>query len=308
MRARTVLLVLVVCSLPLLAGCVGDQSDAADPPVDEEAPAADVDDAAPADDADAETSVQFSTEPTHDVDRTDDPPEETGDASDRQLIRTGTLELTVDDADEAESEIRSLTSERGGYIAGSEREVHTRENDSWVVAQFRLRVPAEEFDTTFEDLQTHGDVESASTDTEDVTEQLTDIEARLENLRAERDRLRDLFEDANETEDVLAVQSELSDVQEQIERLEAQQQSLQDRVAMATITVRIAEETPEPPSPEPEPAWYEVGVGEAFTTSIGLLGTTVRAAVVAAVYATPFALVLATPFALGAIAYRRRNG
>lgn len=311
MTARRLAILLVCCSLLLVAGCVGaDQENSkAGPTVDERAPADNgasagnggaTDGASDGSGGNDEMDAEFSTAGDEGTTRE-------GQRLDRQLIRTGTLKLTVDNADDTEAQIRTITTDRGGFVARSQREVHTRGNDSWTTTELVLRVPAEEFDDVFDELQTHGDVEAASTDTEDVTDRLVDIEARLGNLRAERDRLRDLFENAEGTEQVLAVQSELADVQEEIERLEAQQRSLEDQVAMATISVTIAEEPPDGSPPDTDPAWYQTGPGEAFMTSVSTLGTAIRATVIAIVYVLPFGLLLSSPFVLGAVVYRWRK-
>jgi len=74
-----------------------------------------------------------------------------------------------------------------------------------------------------------------------VTRRVADLEARLKSLNAERDRLRELYEQANTTEDVLAVQRELADVQREIETTEAQLRTLENQVAYSTVTVDFRE-------------------------------------------------------------------
>lgn len=225
--------------------------------------------------------------------------------SQRRLIRRGEIRLRVNDTDAASDAVRTLTDDRDGFVTASNREVRERNNETWSTATVVIRVPSESFAASFATLEGLGAVRNAETETEDVTEQLVDIEARLENLRAERDRLRELYEDANETEDVLAVQRELADVQEEIERLEARQQALERDVAYATITVHLEEAPPDAPEPEPEAAWYETGLVSAFLDSVGGVATAVRALAVALAYAAPYVLVFGTPLVGGVLAWRR---
>ena len=225
----------------------------------------------------------------------------------RQLIRTGDIELRVNDTEAAGEPVREIAAERDGFVAASNREVNERHNETWRTERIVIRVPGESFDDAVAEVEALGEVRSSETRTEDVTDQLVDIEARLENLRAERDRLRELYEQANETDDVLAVQQELADVQEEIERLEAKKASLERDVAYSTITVHLAEEPPDPPEPDPERAWYETSAVSAFLQSISGVTRTLRAMFVAAAYVAPYVVVFGTPLA-GLVALRRYRG
>lgn len=221
--------------------------------------------------------------------------------TDRALIHTGEIDLLVEDVPETSAEIREITVDQGGFVSASNQEVHEAHNETWRTETIVIRVPSDTFDATMSDLEAFGEVEGLETKTEDVTDELVDLEARLKNLRAERDRLRELYEDANETEDVLAVQRELSGVQEDIERLSARQQALEEDVAFSTITIHLAEEKPEPePHPE-DPEWYETSVIAAFLESVSGVAVTLRAIVVGIAFVAPYALVFGTPV-VGAIA------
>ncbi|MFW5918141.1 MAG: DUF4349 domain-containing protein [Haloferacaceae archaeon] len=226
----------------------------------------------------------------------------------RMVIRTGQMTLTVDDYDQARTSLATMARDRGGYVSDTTQQTHRRNNVTWTTGRVVLRVPSDEFEGSFEEAKELGTVESSSTDSEDVTDQLVDIEARLENLRAERDRLRTLYEEANETEDVLRVSRELSDVQEEIERLEARQRQLESRVQLSTITVELDEQPDEEPRPGPE-AWWETSVVSAFLESVSGVVTVVRALVVGTAYVLPYVLAFGTPFVLaGALAWRRLSG
>ncbi|GAB7008412.1 DUF4349 domain-containing protein [Halorubrum trueperi] len=208
--------------------------------------------------------------------------------ADRQLIRTGDLRVTVDSFEDADAEARSIAGSHDGFVSDSTRETLERGDERYTVGELTLRVPSEEFDSATTDLESLGNVERSTTESRDVTDRLADLEARLENRRAERDRLRELYEDANTTEDVLAVQRELADVQEEIERMEAEQAALEERVALSTIRVELREEPPEADSVTA--AWHDTGVVTAFMESVSGVRTVLRAAVVGSAYAAPYLL------------------
>lgn len=221
----------------------------------------------------------------------------------RKVVRSGEVVLEVDDYDAARTNIAADVRARGGYVSDSTERVHGHDNETWTSGTLVLRVPAEEFGGAIERLRSEGEVVSVQTASDDVTDRLVDIEARLNNLRAERDRLRALYEEANKTADVLAIQRELSSTQEEIERLEAQQRSLENRVAYATITVRMNEEEPERFAATAP--WYETSVVAAFLRSVEGVGAVLRALVVGAAYAAPYALAFGGPLLAGAFFLRR---
>ena len=218
-------------------------------------------------------------------------------ADDRAIIRTGTIVVEVDDFGSARSDLIGTVQGYGGYVSDSREDRREIDNETWTRGEVVLRVPSENFDALVDDARALGAVESVETNSRDVTDQLVDIEARLENLRAERDRLRTLYDRANTTEDVLAVQRELSDVQREIERLEARQQSLEDRVAFSTLTVRLEEPRPTPDRVAPD-RWYDTPVVSAFLQSIDGVAVAARALVVGVAYALPYLVAFGIPAAL----------
>lgn len=227
------------------------------------------------------------------------------DASGRSIIRTGEVRLQVDDYEAARANLTEVAESRGGYVSDSSQRVHGNDGAEWTSGRVVLRVPAEDFSEAMAAVEREGRVRQSETSTRDVTEQVVDLEARLENLRAERDRLRTLYDRANDTEDVIAVERRLSEVQTEIEQTEARLQNIQRRVAYATITVRMEEPRPDRPVSD---QWYDTPVVAAFLESVEGVGVVLRALVVAGAYAAPYLLVFLTPFAVvGALLFRYRH-
>jgi hypothetical protein len=295
-RTRTLATVLVVL-LTVLAGCGGaaqsgggDGGGAGDAEVEADERAA---------------TAQASTELAAEGDGGSGDASSTQSIDSRALVRTGRIELEVTEFERTEENLTALIESRGGFVSDSQVQQRRVGDRTYLIGQLVLRVPSDRFAATFEDVQREGEVLEASTSTEDVTEQLVDIEARLSNLRAQRDRLRTLYENADDTETVLQVERRLSEVQTEIERLEARKQSLERRVAFSTITVEIREERPDRLGVDEK--WYDVGFVAAFLESVNGVVVAFRAGTVLLGYALPYLLVLATPIGLlgGVLAWRR---
>jgi cell division septum initiation protein DivIVA len=230
---------------------------------------------------------------------------EGADATGRSIIRTGQVRLRVENFEAARANLTEAVESRGGYVSDSTQQVHDRGEESWTSGRVVLRVPAEDFTDAMNAVENEGRVLESSTSTRDVTEQVVDLQARLDNLRAERERLRELYQRANDTEDVLAVERRLSEVQTEIERTEARLQNLERQVAYSTITVEMSEPRPDRPAPD---QWYDTPVLAAFLDSVHGVGVVLRAAVVGFAYALPYLFVFLGPFVVaGALLYRFRG-
>ena len=100
----------------------------------------------------------------------------------RMIIRTVSMSVLVDDTDEALSEVRSLVASYEGYIADSNRWMI---NDTQAMAQITIRVPAESLDAALEALRGMAlKVDRETSSGQDVTEEYTNVQARLRNLEA----------------------------------------------------------------------------------------------------------------------------
>jgi hypothetical protein len=220
----------------------------------------------------------------------------------------GRASVEVASFERAAANLTGTVEEWGGYVG--DREVDNDRVGNQTVTRGRLlfRVPADRFDEFLGAVRAEGDVRRIETNATDVTDQLVDLEARLSNLRAERERLRTLFDRANDTEDVIAVEERLSEVQGEIERLEARKRALEDRVALATVIVDLYE--PRPEVTRDRQRWYDVGLVAAFLESVGGVATTLRALAVGLAYAAPYLLVFGLPVigvVVGLLRWRRRR-
>lgn len=154
----------------------------------------------------------------------------------RMVIRNAEVALQVEDVRAAEQAIRARVAELGGYIVSAE----TSGTEERLYAQITFRVPAERFDAALDGVQQLAErVLSRSVSGDDVTEEYVDLESRLRNLEATRERLLALMERATRVEDALSVNQALSDVQEQIEVIRGRMQYLQQSAALSTVHVSL---------------------------------------------------------------------
>ncbi len=155
-----------------------------------------------------------------------------GVTGERQVVRTAQLWLTLArGADRAAlaRDAQGIVDGAGGYVASESAEVLT------------LRVPDARLEDTLDRLSALARDAERSVQTVDVTEAAVNLDIRLANARALQERLRGLLAQTATVADAIAVERELARVTTEVEQLEAQMRSLQDRVALSTVTVRLRE-------------------------------------------------------------------
>lgn len=141
------------------------------------------------------------------------------------LIYTAQIGMAVFQVNESLDKVEAIARELGGFLAKRDERSIT------------IRVPVARFDEAVKRLDAVGDVLQRNVAVEDVTAEYVDLEIRLKNARAVRDRLEKLLEKAANVEESVLLEKELGRVAGEIERIEGRLKFLRDRAAFSTITV-----------------------------------------------------------------------
>ncbi|MFH1711657.1 MAG: DUF4349 domain-containing protein [Patescibacteria group bacterium] len=179
-----------------------------------------------------DSSVKRSAEPGIDYGSVVEP-------VDQNIIKTGNITMQVDNIDESVGQLQTIAQSYGGDVITQSINAYNDEKRGYVT----LRVEEKNFEVAFEavkELGTQIILEDIST--EDVTEQVIDLEARLSNARLEEESYLNVLNKAQTVEDILKVQNYLSTVREKIERFEAQLEFYTNRTSYSHISVNLTEE------------------------------------------------------------------
>jgi hypothetical protein len=157
-------------------------------------------------------------------------------STNRKIVRTGSLELTVKSPAEAAEQVRIMAERMGGYLESTQ----IGGTKDAPVANITIRVPAMHFEDAKAGIrQLAVRVDSEKTDAQDVTRQYVDMEARLRNLRAEEAQYLTIMKSAYKVDDLLSVSQKLSEVRGEIEQQQAEFQTLSKQVETVAITVSL---------------------------------------------------------------------
>jgi len=189
--------------------------------------------------------------------------------ADRSVIITGSMYMTVEDPIVAADRAGAIVRGAGGRI-DARRETAPDEHYGGSAA-LTLRIPSDRLDGVIEDLRDLGTVDQFTTDSYDVTTQVTDLEAQISTLKASTGRIEALLAQAKDISDIITLENELDRRQAQLESLEARQRGLDDQVSMSTIDLSLTTEPVVVIIEEEEPQTFWGALQSGWDALVGFL-------------------------------------
>jgi hypothetical protein len=212
----------------------------------------------------------------------------------RKIIYNVSMHLIVRDTDEAFAAIQQLAREMGGFVSQS----NAWREDSSRRGTITIRLPVGQLEDALAELRALAlDVERENIDSQDVTEEYVDLEARLTNERRTEEELLKLLASRSETgktQDILEVHRELGNVRAQIERIEGRMRYLANLSDMATVQITV---TPDALlQPIDVAGWRPQGTArDAIRMLLRTMQFFADAAIVFGLYILPTLIVIAIP-------------
>ena len=174
-----------------------------------------------------------------------------------------------------------------------------------------MRVPAESLDDALAEFKALAvRVETESSSSQDVTEEYTDLGARLRNLEATEQELLELLatvrEKTGKAEDILAVYREVTSIRGQIEQLKGRMQYLETTSSMAAVTIELIPDVLA--RPIAVGGWQPSGtLANALRSLLKTVQFVADAAIWVVFYVLPVAAILVIPFVGIWLVWRRKR-
>ncbi len=219
---------------------------------------------------------------------------------DRKIRYTANVEVVVKNLDATQESVEALVKSKGGYVAKSELvgQVGDRRSCSWTI-----KVPVDTFRDAIDAIAKLGTLVRNSSDSEDVTEEFLDLEARLRNMKAEEEVLNKLLKEAAvRLDDILKVREQIVKNRGEIERAEGRLKYLAAVTSFSTINLMVREIQDYVPPTAPT---FGSDITDAFSTSYQSLVRFGRNAVLVVVSIAPWLPVLLVGGFLGWKVIRR---
>ncbi len=163
--------------------------------------------------------------------------EQTGDFNVRKIVYTANMNLTTDDPALSLDTLVAKAKALGGYVSGSYTSTDERGAN---YATATLKVPAEKLDELITAANELGKVDDYRLSSDDISLSYYDMQARLDNAKAEEQQLLEILAKCETVEDILAVRESLTRVRSDIESYTAQMNLWDNLVAYATLNVNIS--------------------------------------------------------------------
>ena len=156
----------------------------------------------------------------------------------RKIIRNGSLNLLVSDVERSIDKIGSIVTGVGGFV-----EKATQTNSGGHSASVTVRVPAGRLDQAIAQIKGLATaVDRESVEVRDVTREYIDLEARLRNAQAEEAQYLQILKRATTIKDTLNVTEKLSDVRGRIEQMQGEMKFLTSQIDMSTLEISLRAE------------------------------------------------------------------
>lgn len=165
-----------------------------------------------------------------------------------KVIKTFDLNAETTDFDAATASLSELLAQFGGYVESAStynQSLSASKNNRYNrSATYTLRIPAENAESFVGSLGTSLHLTSNRSYVEDISETYYSIEARLTELKVERDSLLDILDQTETKKDYnlwLTVKQRLSEVTQQIAVYQGQLNRYDSKVAYSTINLQVRE-------------------------------------------------------------------
>jgi len=156
----------------------------------------------------------------------------------RRIVRSGSIEMVVQQPAEIADRITALTEKLGGYLVSADGG-----GQNATAATVTVRVPVEHFEEARAEIRQLGlRVENEKFEAQDVTQQYVDQDASIRNLQAEEFQYLEILKRANDINSMMLVAQKLSQVRGEIETKQAEFNLLSHRTETVAIAVSLRTE------------------------------------------------------------------
>ncbi|MDD3421331.1 MAG: DUF4349 domain-containing protein, partial [Methanocellales archaeon] len=200
--------------------------------------------------------------------------------TEQKIIQRASLSIEVVDFQASSNALILIVERSDGFVSDSYSYVT---GTGYKRGDFTIRVPTDEFLSVISEIEQIGNVKSKHTSGQDVTEEYIDLKARINNLERQEQRLLEILDMANTTQEVLVVEKEIWRVRSEIEQLTGRINYLENRIELATISVSLYEQ---------EPITHSWGIRDAFRAAFEAFVSTIRGLIILVGYVVPILILV----------------
>ena len=169
--------------------------------------------------------------------------------SERKIVRMAQMSVEVEDMDAAVAALQERVQALGGTVDSCE--ISGRRGEGrW--ASLTLSVPGGALDGFLSGAGALGTVTREASQTTDMTDTYYDNASRLESARAQKQRLDELYAQAQDMSDIIEITDAIYDLQWEIDTLTGANQRIDTRVALSQVSISLTEKASDAPEETPD--------------------------------------------------------
>lgn len=153
------------------------------------------------------------------------------------VIKTGNMQVQVQDLDKAKETVLQKVKANKGFTSAADYHDYSSSKQQNIT----IRVASSNFEGLMKDLSSIGYVESQSQNSQDVSEEFVDIQARLKTKREVETRYTEILKSAKTISEILEIEDKLRVIREEIEAKEGRLRYLKDQVSLSTINLTLTQ-------------------------------------------------------------------
>jgi uncharacterized lipoprotein YehR (DUF1307 family) len=223
----------------------------------------------------------------------------------RKVVYEGFMRIETKELTQTKNNIELFVSQLGGYVIQSSIYDYGAENRT---SQLIVRVPSKDFQEFLVKVEEFsGKVIERTVRGQDVTEEYTDLEARLRAKEIVEKRLLAFLDGAEKTEDLLRISNDLARVQQEIEQLKGRIKYLKNHVDYASVTIQINERKIIVPEITKDDLNILERSKKAFVNSVNAIINFTSSVVVGFIGFAPYFILFVLPLTLALINIRKRK-
>lgn len=154
----------------------------------------------------------------------------------RKLIVMGNVRFRTGDLKKTNEEVLKLVEKYKGYIASQ-----NESNSEYSIDQtIEVRIPSKDFTTFLKEIDKQSEhFDHKNINTQDVTEEYIDVEARIKTKKELEARYLEILKKANSVKEMMEVEAQLNQVRAEIESIEGRLKYLQNQTSFSTLTINF---------------------------------------------------------------------
>ncbi|MBS1720456.1 MAG: DUF4349 domain-containing protein [Armatimonadetes bacterium] len=154
------------------------------------------------------------------------------------MIRTATLSVLVKDLKKATQSASDTVQAMGGFVQSSNI---LQQQGELGRAEIMLKVPEPKLEIAMSALRNLGEVTQEASNSDEVTGEVADVEARLKVLRIEEEQYVTMLRGTRRMGEILELKEKIGTLRQEIESLEAQRKALRAQTSYSTISLSLSE-------------------------------------------------------------------